>query len=146
KRNRIAAGVAALLLTAVSAITGSPASQAEVGDDVRLNEIQVVGSHNSYKVLPSQAEQDLIRSVIFGGADLMQYQHVPLGDQFESQGVRQIELDVWVDTAGGRYSQPLLRTLTSQGPYHPELMNQPGVKTFHIQDVDYGSTCPTFVL
>ena len=144
--NRVAVAVAGLLLVVTAVATGSSASQAAVGDDVRLNEIQVVGSHNSYKVLPSEAEQDLIRSVIGDGADLMQYEHAPLPEQFSDQRVRQIELDVWVDEAGGLYSQPLLRTATGQGPYRPELMDQPGIKTFHIQDVDYGSTCPTFVL
>ena len=133
--------------TPVGAGTGDGvgAARAVPGDDVRLNEIQVVGSHNSYKVLPSQAEQDLIRTVIGAGADLMQYQHAPLPTQFGSQKVRQIELDVWVDEAGGRFRQPVLRTAVGLGPYEPEIMDQPGIKTFHIQDVDYGSTCPSFV-
>lgn len=126
---------------------GAPtAARAVPGDDVRLNEIQVVGSHNSYKVLPSQEEQDLIRGVIGAGADLMQYEHAPLPTQFGSQKVRQIELDVWVDSVGGRYREPLLRNALGLGPYQPEIMDQPGIKAFHIQDVDYGSTCPSFVL
>ena len=126
--------------------SGAYAGRGLPGDDVRLNEIQVVGSHNSYKVLPSQAEQDMIRSFIGAGADRMQYQHAPLPTQFASQKVRQIELDVWVDAAGGRFRQPLLRTALDLGPYEPEIMDQPGTKTFHIQDVDYGSTCPSFRL
>jgi hypothetical protein len=132
--------------TPVGAGPGGAGARALPGDDVRLNEIQVVGSHNSYKVLPSQAEQDLIRSVIGAGADLMQYEHAPLPTQFASQKVRQIELDVWVDSAGGRFRQPLLRTALELGPYQSEIMDEPGIKTFHIQDVDYGSTCPSFVL
>jgi hypothetical protein len=130
----------------VGAGAGGAPARALPGDDIRLNEIQVVGSHNSYKVLPSQAEQDVIRGVIGAGADLMQYQHAPLPTQFESQKVRQIELDVWVDEAGGLFRQPVLRTAVGLGPYQPEIMDQPGIKTFHIQDVDYGSTCPSFVL
>jgi hypothetical protein len=145
-RNRIFAAAVGVFTLGAATFTGAPATQAAVGDDVRLNEIQVIGSHNSYKVLPSQAEQDLIRSFIGSGADQMQYEHAPLGEQFASQKVRQIELDVWVDSAGGRFTQPLLRSVLNLGPYQPELMNQPGTKTFHIQDVDYGTTCPTFVM
>lgn len=136
--------VVAALLAALLVAGGAPTGAA-VGDDVRINEIQVVGSHNSYKVLPSQEEQDLIRSVIGAGADLMQYEHQPLAEQFESQKVRQIELDIWVDSAGGRYSLPLLRDAVGLGEYHPEVMDQPGIKVFHVQDVDYGSTCLTLV-
>ena len=146
-RNRFVAAAAALAL-GLGVLTVAPASQAqtEPGDEVRLNEIQVIGTHNSYKVLPSPAEQDLIRGVIGSGADAMQYQHVPLGQQFANQKVRQIELDVWVDSAGGRYSEPLLRSVLDLGPYQPEIMDRPGIKAFHIQDVDYGSTCPSFVM
>lgn len=158
RRYGIVAGAAVVVAAVAAGVGSGPApvgagapvagrsARVLPGDDVRLNEIQVVGSHNSYKVLPSQAEQDLIRGVIGSGADLMQYQHAPLPTQFESQQVRQIELDVWVDTAGGRFRQPFLRTAAGLGPYEPEIMDQPGTKTFHIQDVDYGSTCPSFVL
>ena len=144
----VAAGVASLAIAA-AAWVGTPASQASraavvPGDDVRLNEIQVIGSHNSYKILPTQEEQDLIRGVIGDGYNLMEYEHAPLPEQFGDQAVRQIELDVWVDDAGGLFSQPLLRTATGLGPYRPELMDNPGIKAFHVQDVDYVSTCPTF--
>ncbi|MCB0986680.1 MAG: phosphatidylinositol-specific phospholipase C1-like protein [Acidimicrobiales bacterium] len=146
-----AAGICMVVAAVGVGVSGAGAggvdrsARAVPGDDVRLNEIQVVGSHNSYKVLPSQAEQDMIRSFIGAAADRMQYQHAPLPVQFESQKVRQIELDVWVDSAGGRYRQPLLRSALDLGPYQPEIMDLPGTKTFHIQDVDYGSTCPSFV-
>lgn len=145
-RKRVAAIAVAVLIAAGAASMAPTASSAAVGDDIRINQIQVVGSHNSYKVLPSQAEQDLIRGVIGSGADLMQYEHAPLPTQFSSQKVRQIELDVWVDSAGGRFTDPLLRSVLALGPYHPEVMDQPGIKTFHIQDVDYASTCLTLVI
>jgi len=127
------------------ATSGAPvAATAGVDDDVHLNEIQVVGSHNSYKKMVSDKEEALRRSVISTAADLMQYQHEPLGTQFQSRKVRQIELDIYLDQSGGLYANPLLRSAAGVGPYDPK-MNQPGIKVLHIQDVDYASTCLTFV-
>ena len=142
---RVVVALVFMAVTAVAVTSAPDTSSAAPGDDVRLNEIQVVGSHNSYKVLPSTEELALIRGAIQDGADLMQYEHAPLPTQFESQKVRQIELDVWVDSAGGRFSLPLLRDLLGLGAYHPEMMDEPGLKVFHVQDVDYATTCLTLV-
>ncbi len=48
-----------LLLTALAtALVAQPATAAPVpGDGVRLNEVQVIGTHNSYKREISEAEQ-----------------------------------------------------------------------------------------
>ncbi len=126
------------------AAPGTPAAVAGVDDDVHLNEIQVVGSHNSYKKMVSDPEEALRREFLGGAADLMQYEHPALGTQFQSQKVRQIELDVFLDQSGGLYRDPLLRSAAGVGPYDAK-MDQPGIKALHIQDVDYASTCLTFV-
>jgi len=154
-RRFIALASAAAALAATAVVIGSPVSSrpsapaapaavAGVDDDVHLNEIQVVGSHNSYKKMVSDKEEALRRQFINGAADLMQYQHEPLGTQFQSRKVRQIELDVYLDQSGGLYANPLLRGAAGVGPYDPK-MNEPGIKVLHIQDVDYASTCLTFV-
>jgi hypothetical protein len=145
RRGRVAVAAAVIVLAA-SVLVGPSASGrvAAVDDEVRINEIQVVGSHNSYKRMVSPPEEELRRSFLSGGADLMAYQHEPLGVQFQSQKVRQIELDVFLDTAGGRYANPLLRSAAGVGPYDPA-MDAPGIKTLHIQDVDYATTCLTFI-
>jgi hypothetical protein len=68
-------------------------------DALRLNQIQVVGSHNSYHI---QARPELFQYLLrFGSiAQGIQYSHPPLDVQFETQGVRQIEIDVWADPQG----------------------------------------------
>ena len=58
---------------------------------MRLNEMQVIGSHNSYHVENPAISQFVI--------DLA-YTAAPLDEQFSHQGVRQIELDVYADPAG----------------------------------------------
>ncbi len=40
-------------------------------------------------------------------SDSIDYTHPPLTYQFEHQGIRQIELDVYADPAGGLYSLPI---------------------------------------
>jgi hypothetical protein len=50
-------------------------------DALRLNHVQVKGTHNSYHIAASDAIMPLA------------YTHVPLDVQFRTQGVRQIELD-----------------------------------------------------
>ncbi|HRW37144.1 MAG: phosphatidylinositol-specific phospholipase C1-like protein [Acidimicrobiales bacterium] len=140
------APIVAVVALVAALLAGQPASgrRAALDDDVRLNEVQVIGSHNSYKRMVSDPEEELRRSFLSDGANLMQYQHEPLPVQFSSQKVRQIELDVFLDSAGGLYADPLLRSAAGLGPYDPA-MREPGIKVLHIQDVDYATTCLTFV-
>jgi hypothetical protein len=130
----LAAGACTLPMTNLS-----PEVQAQ-DELVHLNEIQAIGSHNSYHLEASEAESTLRRSVIGAGEDALQYTHAPLFQQLAIQGVRQIELDVFRDDAGGKYANPLLRQITGGGPYDPA-MQDPGTKVLHIQDVDYRSNC-----
>ncbi len=51
-------------------------------DELRLNEVQAIGSHNSYHVEPELPFDDS-----------HYYTHLPLEEQLASQGVRQFELD-----------------------------------------------------
>lgn len=146
RRARRAALVAVLTAATLVGTTGAtPAPAAPPGpDDLRINEIQVVGSHNSYHLAASAEETAVRRGFIGEADDLMQYSHAPLGEQLAEQKVRQIELDIFRDTEGGLYSEPLLRGVAGHGPYDPA-MDAPGTKVLHVQDVDYRSTCLTLV-
>lgn len=146
RRSAAVLAAAAMVLVAATTTAGGPSGAAprDVLDDVHLNQIQVVGSHNSYHRVPSAPEVALRRSVIGDGEDLMEYEHAPLPDQFGGQKVRQIELDAFVDHAGGLYADPLLRSAAGVGAWDPA-MQAPGIKVFHIQDVDYVSTCLTLI-
>lgn len=148
RRRTLIAALALLLTATVASVPGVSTarvakSPVHMDDLVRLNQIQTIGSHNSYHLLPGPEEQELLRTLAPAEAASMQYEHRSLPVQFASQKVRQIELDVFVDDAGGKYTNPLLRTVAGQGPHRPEVMDQPGLKVFHVQDVDYASTCLT---
>lgn len=113
---------------------------------LRLNHLQVVGTHNSYHV---QADPPVFAALLAFSEPLartLEYTHIPLFDQFETQGIRQIELDVFADPVGGLYASPLGLVLQTGDPRSviPELLT-PGLKVLHVQDIDYQSTCRRFV-
>jgi hypothetical protein len=125
-----------------------PSSTAVALDDsLRLNEIQVVGTHNSFHQEPDPAELDLLAAMDAEQAAQRTYSHETIGGQLADQQVRQIELDVFVDGSGGLYASPSLRRqagLPDLVDSVPE-MAEPGTKVLHEQDVDYHSVCPTLV-
>lgn len=122
----------------------APGAEQEPAEGLRLNQIQVVGSHNSYHLAASAKETAVRRQFIGDADDLLQYSHAPLGEQFGDQKVRQIELDIFRDDEGGTYSDPLIREAAGEGPYSAA-MDQPGTKVLHVQEVDYRSSCLSLV-
>ena len=121
-----------------------------VGDDLRLNQIQVIGTHNSYHIAPHPNVVGLLGATSREASQALDYTHRPLAEQFTLLGVRQVELDVFADPEGGRYADPPVRKLLKglgrdPGPApDPEgKLRQPGFKVLHIQDIDYRSTVPT---
>lgn len=139
--------VAVGLLVVTGLVTTAGAASPRSDDDVKLNQIQVVGSHNSYHLRASQAEYEVREGVAPEFNVGLDYEHPALGVQFSSQRVRQIELDVFADPAGGLYSNPLIRSFAGEGPLpaaDKAVMDAPGIKVLHAQDVDYRSNCLTF--
>ena len=130
------------LLAAVAAALVMPAPS--VAAPLRLNHLQVVGTHNSFHLEPSPAELRLLAGSGLVDTSVLEYSFAPLGVQLERQDVRQLELDLFADPAGGRYAEPRLRALAGEGPADPALW-RPGTKVLHVQDYDYRTTCTTLV-
>lgn len=131
---------------AVLALIASEASAAG-GDEVRLNQIQVIGTHNSYHAGLTPGVAKMLQVANPKAFDSLDYQHAPLTQQFD-HGIRQIELDVFSDAQGGRFAHPYGATLNAGGAaaFDPEhVFAKPGFKVLHVQDVDYVSTCQPFV-
>ena len=116
-------------------------------EEPRLNHIQIIGSHNSYKVAIEKPIMDwLIKED--SNAIGLDYEHIPLAEQL-SLGVRGLELDVLYDPKGGAFTKPKgLEMLDSLGfvsePYDTTSLTEPGFKVLHIPDVDFRSHCLTF--
>jgi hypothetical protein len=111
---------------------------------VKLNDIQVIGSHNSYKIAIEKGILDYLEKMNPAISQSLQYEHIPLSDQLDL-GLRNLELDVSHDPKGGRYANPKgLEIMKSQGltpmPYDVEnKLQEPGLKLFHAQDIDFRS-------
>lgn len=140
------APLAAVLLVVVAA---SAAAKPPSGKGpVRMNEIQVIGTHNSYKRETSEAEQDTYDRLIDTPGDYDQflaYSHASIFNQFARQDVRGLELDLFPDPKGGLYAEPLVRKRLGLGSLPDPAWRQPGIKTLHIVDFDYNTTCVRFV-
>jgi hypothetical protein len=125
---------------------------------LRLNQIQVVGTHNSYHLEPFPAVLALAQSEPFRRAfpsalsATTGYSHPSLTDQLTRQNVRQLELDLFPDPLGGHFSEPLGQTLAlRRGEKLPTDLHAiapltaPGLKILHKPEFDYRTNTPSFV-
>lgn len=115
---------------------------------LHMNDLQAVGTHNSYKrsMPPAELAAHRARDPRADGID---YGHRPLGEQLD-HGARTLELDVYYDPHGGYYAHPpgALRKGYAHSPWSPTAtrqMQQPGFKVMHMADIDFRSSCQTFV-
>ena len=69
---------------------------------LRMNEIQFIGSHNSYKQQMPTLYFWLLRLIDGEGAKALEYWHPPIADQLEL-GLRKLELDFFYDAVSGEF-------------------------------------------
>ena len=131
------------------AATAQTAPSAEKA--LRINQIQIIGTHNSYHAGLPANEKVWLGKTNPQALAALDYSHLPLTQQFDA-GVRQIELDVYADASGGRYAHPKAPALVAAAglpadpPEDPQgLMGKPGFKVMHVQDIDQRSTCQPFI-
>ncbi|WP_379963018.1 phosphatidylinositol-specific phospholipase C1-like protein [Epilithonimonas sp. UC225_85] len=114
-------------------------SQSQNLDDLKINEIQVIGSHNSYKkaILP-EVYSYLSKKDSMNFLPRIQYEHIPIPEQLDL-GLRNLEIDVYADSKGGKYGHPkILDLVKTTQPFDPQgKMKKPGFKMIHITDIDY---------
>lgn len=129
----------------------TPAPKIDPDASVRINQIQVIGTHNSYHrgLLPGNAK--LLQKKNPARFKELDYAHAGLATQL-NHGIRQIELDIFPDSKGGLYAHPFGPALVAQAglppdpdPYPKGVMMKPGFKVMHVQDIDYASNCQPFV-
>ncbi|MFI6645322.1 Ca2+-dependent phosphoinositide-specific phospholipase C [Streptomyces sp. NPDC050504] len=163
RRHAVAGAVAALLGLVVS--LGPVPASAVAGPDsarkhhskpypldnaLRMNQIQDMGTHNSYK--PGPVPQGLPPSL---GAQLpfpletlrqsLDHRHATLTKQIGQLGVRHVELDVHADPHGGRYvGTPMLAEVGGPTRMKDPDWRKPGLKAFHIGQIDQRTTCVLF--
>jgi hypothetical protein len=118
---------------------------------LRINQIQVIGSHNSYHTGIAPSERKLIEQQNPKAMRALDYTHAPLPDQLTG-GVRQFEIDVYADTKGGRYAHPAIVDKVAEAglPADPDFdplheMDKPGFKVMHVLGIDQRSSCHTLI-
>ena len=88
------------------------------GEGISINQIQFVGSHNSYKrAMPDSFIKQLMK-VNPNLVESLDYEHIPLGDQLDL-GIRKLELDIFYFADDERFS------------------------VGHVQQIDMSSNCET---
>ncbi len=103
--------------------------------ELRLNQIQTIGSHNSYHLAPTPEEMKLLRVFSKRAAEAWDYSREPLDRQLDA-GLRHFELDLFADPRGGLYAPP-------ESP-EDDVRRKPGMKVLHVPKVDARSVHPTF--
>lgn len=168
-------GIAAIAAGGIAAI--AIAQEAPRTDEVRLNQIQVIGTHNSYsqgvdpqllamvdatlgpklaafaKAMPEKMKADWqeYHPNFTSMSEGLNYRYTTLTDQLDA-GMRSLEIDINNDPQGGRYAHPAgLAALRAKGvkdgqmlPYDATDMEKPGLKVFHVADLDVRSSCNLF--
>jgi hypothetical protein len=96
---------------------------------LRLNDIQIIGSHNSYKLAMPAANFEALSAGRPEVAASLEYSHLSLPEQLRL-GVRKFELDVFYDPEGSLFPN---RDRGSQFP------------VLHVQNLDDRSNCQSLV-
>jgi len=109
--------------------------QQKVAQPLKLNQIQLIGTHNSYKVAIPKALMDQLEKENSELAESLDYSHPAIWEQLDA-GLRLLELDVYHDPEGGRFSNPMGKAMVDVEHWDYGF-DQPGFKVFHVQDIDF---------
>jgi hypothetical protein len=139
--------VAFVMLVSLPVIAQSRSSQDK---ELHLNQIQVIGTHNSYNMGFAPSEAKYFEEHYAKAYHGVEYHHQTLTRQLNG-GVRQLELDIVQDPEGGRFAHPKIVELTKEAglPVDPDFdpkldYMKPGFKTLHLGDLNQRSNCILF--
>ena len=91
-----------MLAASLAALTAATLAAESPADRFRLNQMQVLGSHNSYKQPIDPSLFQLLRKKEPKRYTGLEYSHAPLAEQLDL-GLRKLEIDVVHDPRGGLY-------------------------------------------
>ncbi|HEU4635784.1 MAG TPA: phosphatidylinositol-specific phospholipase C1-like protein [Edaphobacter sp.] len=139
-----------LVCLALTSMTLSAQSRKAQDEALHLNQIQVIGTHNSYNLGFAPSEGKYFEQHYPKAYHGVEYHHQPLTQQLNA-GVRQLELDIVQDPKGGRFAHPKIVELTKEAglPADPDFnpnheWDKPGFKTLHLGDLNQRSSCVLF--
>jgi hypothetical protein len=111
---------------------------------LRLNQLQMVGTAESYKQAPSK---EMLSLIAMGGkkdALALNFGEPSLADQLNA-GALALSFDIAYDPKGGMFKNPAGASMAGEvlDAAYVDAMSRPGFKVIHVLDVDYRSSCPT---
>ncbi len=118
---------------------------------LKINQLQMIGSHNSYRTKTYQPIYDFVQGISFllpaqYNPDGWDYTHESFPVQLNDYNIRSMEIDIYNDPQGGQYYErkglPLVGESAESGIAE---LQQPGFKVLHIPDFDYQTHHYTFV-
>src|ERR1700751_4548329 len=141
--------VAFVMLMSLPVMAQSRNAQGRSSQDkeLHLNQIQVIGTHNSYNMGFAPSEAKYFEEHYAKAYHGVEYHHQTLTQQLNA-GVRQLELDIVPDAQGGRFARPKIVELTKEAglPADPDFdpkheWMKPGFKALHLGDLNQRSAC-----
>ena len=117
---------------------------------LKLNQIQILGSHNSYHKHMDPKLFSFLSSINFILPDkfkveALDYSHEPLLDQLDMYHMRSFEIDIYADPQGGRfYNRQGNIFIGKPVASGIDELKQPGFKVLHIPDIDFETNYYTF--
>lgn len=134
------------VVTPVPVLESTPEIEA-----LRINELQIIASHNSYKRFPVPAIFNFAMAITGFlppniNASNWDYDHLPLPEQLGIYGVRGFELDIYNDPRGGKFYNRGGNLLVGM-PWESNIpdLKKPGFKVLHLPDMDYRTNYYTLV-
>jgi hypothetical protein len=112
--------------------------------NLRLNQLQFVGTADSYKLAPSS---EMLSLISMGGkkdAEALNFGEPALAQQLDA-GARALEFNIAYDPQGGLFKNPAGASMAGEllDPAYVTAMSQPGFKVIHVLDIDFRSNCLT---
>jgi len=119
------------------------ANGVDSSQSVRINQMQWIGTHNSYHIAPDSVAMGIIKLAAQAEARSIDCTQRPLTEQLECLGMRHFELDLFRDPDGTLYRSPACYQIALDQkidvlPFDPDQrLHQPGVKVLHSPDFDF---------
>ncbi|ATU71786.1 hypothetical protein SXCC_03558 [Gluconacetobacter sp. SXCC-1] len=137
------------IMPAITVLLALSAPHAGLASDeaVKMNQIQIIGTHNSYRRSIAPSTLAWLKGQSPQMAEALDYKHGTIPAQLDG-GVRQLEIDIYADGTGRRYASPRGAEWQKKAGLTPDkdqsdVTDAQGTdfKVMHIVDIDQRSNC-----
>lgn len=132
------------VLAALLGLTAIFPARADSDAGLKLNQIQRIGTAESYKLAPGDSMLHLIRMGGKKNVQALDFGEPPLATQLD-KGAGSLSFDIAYDPKGGLFKSPAGAAMADEllDKDFVAAMKQPGFKVIHVLDVDFKSSCLT---